>query len=163
ELVCQEKTAGRTIVFNYSAFEGKHLACVLRRIISPCVRWRLLHCSASDMLMNKLRLIVTFLAVFIPAPAFAQTLGEYLEPFPAHHVIGNIYFVGSRSLGIYLITTKHGHILLNAGLDDSVPGIQKGVESLGFKFSDVRILLISHAHFDHDAGAARIKKLTGAK
>jgi metallo-beta-lactamase class B len=94
----------------------------------------------------------------------AQTTGqEFLVPFPEHHVIGNIYFVGSRSLGIYLITTPQGQILVNAGLAASVPGIQKSVETLGFKFSDVKILLISHAHYDHDAGAARIKELTGAK
>src|SRR5579859_5283557 len=94
----------------------------------------------------------------------AQTAGNvFLEPFPAHHVIGNVYFVGSKSLGIYLITTPQGHILVNAGLEESVPGIQHGVEKLGFKFSDIKILLISQAHFDHDAGAARIKELSGAK
>jgi metallo-beta-lactamase class B len=89
--------------------------------------------------------------------------GEFLVPFPAHHVIGNIYFVGSKSLGIYLITTPQGHILVNAGLEGSVPGIQESVAKLGFKFSDIKILLISHAHYDHDGGAARIKELTGAK
>jgi metallo-beta-lactamase class B len=94
----------------------------------------------------------------------AQTAGnDFLAPFPAHHVIGNIYFVGSKGLGIYLITTPKGHILVNAGLADSVPLIQQSIEKLGFKFGDVKILLISHAHFDHDAGAARIKELTGAK
>jgi metallo-beta-lactamase class B len=94
----------------------------------------------------------------------AQTAGtDYLVPFPAHHVIGNVYFVGSKGLGIYLVTTPQGNILINAGLDESVPMIQQSVEKLGFRFSDVKILLISHAHFDHDAGAARIKKLTGAK
>ena len=94
----------------------------------------------------------------------AQTAGtDYLVPFPAHHVMGNVYFVGSKGLGIYLVTTPQGHILINAGLDESVPMIQQSVEKLGFRFSDVKILLISHAHFDHDAGAARIKKLTGAK
>jgi len=96
--------------------------------------------------------------------AFSARLAgsEYLVPFPAHHVMGNIYFVGSKSLGIYLITAPQGHILVNAGLEDSVPGIQESVAKLGFKFSDIKILLISHAHFDHDAGAARIKELTGA-
>ncbi len=94
----------------------------------------------------------------------AQTAGnDFLAPFPAHRVIGNIYFVGSKGLGIYLITTPKGHILVNAGLADSVPLIQQSIEKLGFKFSDVKILLISHAHFDHDAGAAQIKELTGAK
>ena len=94
----------------------------------------------------------------------AQTAGtDYLVPFPAHHVIGNVYFVGSKGLGIYLVTTPQGNILINSGLDESVPMIQQSVEKLGFRFSDIKILLISHAHFDHDAGAARIKKLTGAK
>ena len=95
-----------------------------------------------------------------PAPAAGS---DFLAPFPAHHVIDNIYFVGSKSLGIYLITTPQGHILINAGLDDSVPLIQQSVEKLGFRWSDIKILLISHAHYDHDAGAARIKQSTGAK
>jgi metallo-beta-lactamase class B len=108
---------------------------------------------------------VAALAVGGPGVAFsAQTAGsEFLVPFPAHRVIANIYFVGSKSLGIYLITTPQGHILVNAGLAESVPGIQESVAKLGFKFSDIKILLISHGHFDHDAGAARIKELTGAK
>lgn len=88
---------------------------------------------------------------------------EYLASFPAHRVIGNVYFVGSKDLGIYLVTTAQGHILINAGLEASVPMIQESIESLGFRFQDVKILLISHAHFDHDAGAARIKALTGAR
>jgi metallo-beta-lactamase class B len=96
--------------------------------------------------------------------ARAQTAGnEFLVPFPAHHVVGNIYFVGSRSLGIYLITTPQGHILVNAGLEGSVPGIQESIAKLGFKLSDIKVLLISHAHYDHDGGAARIKELDGAK
>jgi metallo-beta-lactamase class B len=88
---------------------------------------------------------------------------EWSEPFPAHRMIGNIYFVGSRGLASYLITTPAGHILINSNLKTSVPLIRESVEKLGFHFSDVKILLISHAHFDHDAGSAEIKKLTGAK
>jgi metallo-beta-lactamase class B len=112
----------------------------------------------------------TVLLMLICAGVGAQTAqptrttgADYLVPFPAHHVIGNIYFVGSKGLGIYLIATPQGHILINAGLEDSVPMIQRSVEKVGFRFTDIKILLISHAHFDHDAGAARIKKLTGAK
>jgi metallo-beta-lactamase class B len=95
-----------------------------------------------------------------PAPT---TGTHYLAPFAAHHVIGNLYFVGSKGLGIYLVATPQGNILINAGLEDSVPMIQQSVEKLGFRFGDIKILLISHAHFDHDAGAARIKRLTGAQ
>lgn len=78
-------------------------------------------------------------------------------------MIANIYFVGSKGAASYLIATPQGHILINAGVEDSVPLIRQSVEKLGFRFSDIKILLISHAHFDHDAGAARIKELTGAK
>ncbi len=78
-------------------------------------------------------------------------------------MIGNIYYVGSRGLASYLITTPAGHILINSNLKTSVPLIRASIEKLGFHFTDVKILLISHAHFDHDAGSAEIKKLTGAQ
>ena len=78
-------------------------------------------------------------------------------------MIGNIYYVGSRGLASYLITTPAGHILINSNLKTSVPLIRESIEKLGFHFNDVKILLISHAHFDHDAGSAEILKLTGAK
>src|SRR5580704_13653518 len=95
----------------------------------------------------------------------AQTTpgAQYLIPFPAYRVIGNVYFVGTQDLGIFLITTPQGNILINAGLEENVPLIQQSVEKLGFHFADTKILLISQAHFDHDAGSAAIKKLTGAK
>jgi len=88
---------------------------------------------------------------------------KYLKPFPAHHVIGNIYFVGSEGQANYLITTPQGNILVNSGLEANVPMIKDSIAKLGFKYSDTKILLISHAHFDHDAGAAQVVKDTGAK
>jgi metallo-beta-lactamase class B len=88
---------------------------------------------------------------------------DWSDPFPPHRIIGNIYYVGSRGLASYLITTPAGHILINSNLKTSVPLIRESVETLGFHFGDVKILLISHAHFDHDAGSAEVKKLTGAK
>lgn len=88
---------------------------------------------------------------------------DWREPFPPHRMIGNLYYVGSRGLASYLITTPAGHILINSNLTTSVPLIRESIEKLGFRFSDVKILLISHAHFDHDAGSAEIKSLTGAK
>src|SRR5690242_7624818 len=104
------------------------------------------------------------LIVACAAGLAAQTpASDYLTPFPPHHVVGNIYFVGSEGLGIYLIVTPDGNILINAGLEDSVPLIQQSVQKLGLKFSDTKILLISHAHFDHDAGSAAIVRMTGAK
>jgi metallo-beta-lactamase class B len=88
---------------------------------------------------------------------------DWSEPFPPHRMIGNVYYVGSRGLASYLITTPAGHILINSNLKTSVPLIQENIEKLGFRFADVKILLISHAHFDHDGGSAEVKKLTGAK
>ena len=94
-------------------------------------------------------------------PAHAQT--DYTIPFPAHHVAGNVYYVGSKSQAVYLITTPQGNILINSGVAQSPAQIKSSIEALGFKYSDTKILLISHAHFDHDAGSAQIVRETGAK
>lgn len=112
------------------------------------------------------RLISLVSALAFVSSVFAQTGAgspDWSEPFPAHRMIGNIYYVGSRGLASYLITTPAGNILINGNLKTSVPLIRESIEKLGFHFSDVKILLISHAHFDHDAGSAEIKRLTGAK
>src|SRR5450755_3408530 len=93
----------------------------------------------------------------------AQGPADWHEPFPAHKVVGNVYYVGSKDLATYLITTSEGHLLINSGFDRTVPLIQKSVESLGFKMTDVKILLASHAHSDHVAGLAELQKLTGSK
>ena len=88
---------------------------------------------------------------------------DWTEPFPPFRIADNLYYVGSKGLANYLITTPKGHILINSDLEANVPLIRDSVEKLGFKFSDIKILLISHAHWDHDAGSAMIKNLTGAK
>src|SRR5581483_5980498 len=85
------------------------------------------------------------------------------KPFPAHRVIGNIYFVGTADLGSYLITTPEGHILVNTDYERTVPQIRTSVEKLGFKFTDIKIILGSHAHGDHMEGDAMAKQLTRAQ
>jgi metallo-beta-lactamase class B len=95
------------------------------------------------------------------APVWAQN--DWHDPYPPHKVMGNVYYVGSAGLASYLITTPAGHILINAGFDKTVGLIQESVAKLGFKFSDVKILLNSQAHDDHAAGTALVKKLTGAR
>jgi metallo-beta-lactamase class B len=85
------------------------------------------------------------------------------EAFPAHRIAGNTYYVGSKSLASYLIETPDGHIVINTGFEETVPLIRASIESLGFKPSDVKILLASHAHSDHVAGHAAFRELTGAK
>jgi len=103
----------------------------------------------------------------MPLPCLAVALsvfGQFQDaPFPPHRVIGNVYYVGSKELATYLITTPEGHILINSGFEETVPLIRASVESLGFKMTDVRILLASHAHSDHVAGHALLIELTGAK
>jgi len=106
-------------------------------------------------------LAAALLGLVLTAPAHAAD--TYMDPFPAHHVIANIYYVGTVGQANYLITTPKGNILLNPGLEQTPPMIKVSVEKLGFKYADTKILLISHAHFDHDAGAAQVIKETGAK
>jgi metallo-beta-lactamase class B len=98
-----------------------------------------------------------------PQSASQSTPPDWTEVFPAFKIVGNVFYVGSRGLASYLITTPKGHILINSNLESSVPQIRDSVEKLGFHFSDVKILLISHAHWDHDAGSSAIKKLTRAQ
>jgi metallo-beta-lactamase class B len=83
--------------------------------------------------------------------------------FPPHKVIGNLYYVGTADYASFLITSDQGHILINPDFEDSVPLIHKSVEQLGFKFQDIKIILISRAHGDHCAGTAKVKELTGAQ
>ena len=101
--------------------------------------------------------------VAVSATASAQGDSSWTTPFPAFRIAGNVYYVGSKGLASYLVATPQGHILINSNLEASVRQIRASVESLGFKFSDVKVLLISHAHWDHAAGSAAIKKITGAK
>jgi len=101
--------------------------------------------------------------VCIAAGLAAAQTRDWNKPFPAHKVIGNVYFVGTAELGSFLITTPQGHILVNSDFETTVPIIRESVEKLGFKFSDIKILLGSHAHADHMQGDAMVKELTGAK
>jgi metallo-beta-lactamase class B len=94
---------------------------------------------------------------------YSQAPDDWTEPFPPFKIAGNLYYVGSKGLANYLITTPQGHILINSDLEQNVPLIRASVEQLGFKFTDIKILLISHAHWDHNAASDTIKKLTGAK
>lgn len=103
------------------------------------------------------------LAICVCSSAFSQANPEWTETFPPFRIAGNLYYVGSKGLANYLITTSLGDILINSDLEANVPMIQSSIEKLGFKFEDTKILLISHAHWDHDAASAKIKQLTGAR
>jgi metallo-beta-lactamase class B len=110
------------------------------------------------MLLRSLLLTLAF-----ACGALAQDNPDWTTPHKPFRIIGNVYYVGSKDLASYLITTSQGDILINSNLTSSVLLIRKNVEALGFHFKDVKILLISHAHWDHAAGSAEIKRLTGAK
>src|SRR5580700_2734141 len=101
-----------------------------------------------------------FLMLLAALPLFAATPPHVFPPF---RIISNVYYVGDEDLCSYLITTPKGNILINTGYVFSVPEIQARMKILGFKYSDIKILLITHAHSDHAAGMALVKKQTGAK
>ncbi|MGD1098463.1 MAG: subclass B3 metallo-beta-lactamase [Bryobacteraceae bacterium] len=113
--------------------------------------------------MRQLLFLVTLAYPVLAQQASTPGNADWSKPFPPLRVVGNLYYVGTYDLASYLITTPQGHILINTGLSDSVPIILANVEALGFKFSDIKILLATHGHFDHAAGLAEIKRLTGAK
>jgi metallo-beta-lactamase class B len=108
-------------------------------------------------------LVICLSCAFLATPTQSVQESDRTDPFPGFRIAGNLYYVGSKDLASYLVTTPEGHILINSGFQRNVPLIRESVESLGFKFSDVKILLISHAHADHNGGADMVKVLTGAK
>ena len=101
--------------------------------------------------------------LFLSTLAHAAAPEDWSRPFPGHRVIGNLYAVGSYDLSVFLITSDDGHILINTGLEDSTAMIRNNIESLGFEFEDVKILLCMQAHWDHAAALAEIKSITGAE
>ena len=103
---------------------------------------------------------------YTPRSILARNMGtpeDQTAQFPPHKIIGNIYYVGTRTLSSFLVVTPQGNILIDSTYERNVPTIQKSVQQLGFKFSDIKILLGSHAHGDHQEGDALVKQLTGAQ
>jgi metallo-beta-lactamase class B len=110
-----------------------------------------------------IRACLLVLVLALAGGVSAQSDPEWTEPFPPFRIAGNLYYVGSKGLASYLIVTSEGNILINSDLEANVPLISASTEKLGFHFADTKILLISHAHWDHDAGSAKIIRMTGAK
>jgi metallo-beta-lactamase class B len=94
---------------------------------------------------------------------YAQFSGAYSQPVAPFRIVGNIHYVGAQNIASYLITTPQGHILIDTGMNEMHDGIVGNVEKLGFAVSDIRILLASHAHFDHIDGHALMQRRTGAQ
>jgi metallo-beta-lactamase class B len=105
------------------------------------------------------------LLLFLSAPHIwgDAVPADWTTPIAPFRIADNLYYVGSKDLASYLVVTPQGDILINSSLETSPALIQKSVKQLGFRFRDIKILLISHAHADHDAGSAKIIQLTGAR
>jgi metallo-beta-lactamase class B len=113
-------------------------------------------------------LALTFLvATALPACSSNRGVPGWMrgwnDPRPPFRVVGNVHFVGTNRMGIFLITTPQGHILLDTGFEAKVPQLEKSVTALGFRFADIKIILASHAHIDHVQAHALVKRMTGAK
>ena len=107
-----------------------------------------------------------FLILGVAALLAQRDSGEraaWNEPVKPFRIIGNIYYVGAAGVTSFLITTPRGHILLDGGLPETAPLIEKNIAALGFRVQDVKYLLNSHAHYDHCGGLAELKRLSGAK
>lgn len=103
---------------------------------------------------------------YTPRSILERNMGtpeDQTTQFPPHKIIGNLYYVGTKTLSSFLIVTPQGNILINSTYERNVPTIQKSVEQLGFKFSEIKILLGTHAHNDHQEGDGLLKQLTGAQ
>lgn len=111
---------------------------------------------------KKLYCVFTFLVLSL-STLYAQSNPEWITPQKPFRIAGNLYYVGSRDLASYLVTTPDGNILINAGLVSSPRLIRASVEDLGFRWADTKILLNGQAHFDHTAGSAAVIRQTGAK
>jgi len=97
------------------------------------------------------------------ATLLAQANPDWHRPFPAFKIAGNLYYTGTADLAVYLVNTPQGNILINSDFEQDVPLIRASIEQLGFKYKDTKIVLISHAHGDHDAATGLIKRETDAK
>jgi len=118
----------------------------------------------------KVSTALTLISAFLTYTAFTNTASAqssppegWVTPFPAVHIIGPLYDVGTLDLAVYLIASDEGHILINTGLADSTSLIRANMESLGFDMDDIVLMLTMQAHWDHTAAMAEIKRLAQAE
>ncbi|OFW15277.1 MAG: hypothetical protein A3F70_16535 [Acidobacteria bacterium RIFCSPLOWO2_12_FULL_67_14] len=126
--------------------------------------------------MRALLVLIAVLALGLALPAqqppapplyspewYQQFHGPYSAPVEPFRIVGNIHYVGAANIAAYLIATSGGHILIDTGTVEMHRGLVDSVATLGFRTGDIKIVLSSHAHFDHIAGHAVMKRLTGAQ
>lgn len=107
-----------------------------------------------------LLLLVSASTVLAQSDETSRSWNQPVEPFK---IIGNIFYVGASDVTSYLIATPKGHIILDGGFAETAPMIRKNIEALGFKYDEVKIILSTHAHYDHAGGLAELKATTGAR
>ena len=95
--------------------------------------------------------------------ALAKKVFKWEEPDEPVRIVGPIYFVGTKGLGVFLFTTAEGHILMNTGMPSSGPMIVESIRKLGFRPEDIKVMINGHAHIDHAGAFAYFKQLTGAQ
>jgi metallo-beta-lactamase class B len=100
---------------------------------------------------------------YISAEQSNAIANEWTKPMEPFKILGNVYYVGAQNIGSYLFTTPQGHILLDTGMPAMHQAVKANIEKLGFKLSDIKIMISSHAHIDHIGGHAEMKKATGAQ
>jgi len=106
------------------------------------------------------RLVLSLLVT--AASCLAQENPEWHKPFPAFRIAGNLYYVGTADLAAYVIHTLQGDILINTNFEQDLPLLKKSLAQVGLKYSNISIILTSHAHSDHDGAVAEVKRETGA-
>src|SRR5690348_7214027 len=122
-----------------------------------------------------MRKVVLLAALLTTSLAFAQNVpntpyisaeqsnaiaNEWTKPQEPFKLLGNVYYVGSQNIASYLFVTPQGNILLDTGMPSMHQAVKANIEKLGFKLSDIKIMISSHAHIDHIGGHAEMKKAT---
>lgn len=102
------------------------------------------------------------LAACTALPAFAVDTAPWTQPAEPHVIYGNTYFVGTKGISAVLVTSPKGHVLIDGTLEENVALIEESVRKLGFRVEDIKVILNSHAHFDHAGGIAGLAKDSGA-
>jgi len=113
--------------------------------------------------MGRSALLFFILIAPVAGAQSTETFRSWNRPVAPYRVISNLYSVGASDITSFLVVTPEGHFIINSGFEETVPQIQENVRALGFRLEDVKVLLQSHAHFDHAAGHARLRELTGAR
>ena len=98
-----------------------------------------------------------------PKDLLAAMLVKWNKPTEPFRMIGNVYYVGTEGLASYLITSPQGHVLVDTVMPDATSQIKANIEKLGFKVTDIKYLLNTHAHIDHTGGLAEMKAASGAQ